>query len=768
VTGRRAVAADRAEQALRAADERYRDLFESSPAGIAHVALDGVPVSVNRAWASLMGYDSPEQFLSEVASVAELYEDAADRETMVRIVREQGEAKGFEVRLRRRDGATVWVAMDAGAITNAAGEVVGLQGIGVDITERKRAEEALRESEERFRLLAENSRDVIRLYDVEARIRYASPSCGVVLGYAPEEFVGHHASEFQHPDEVAGGVSRQQAVIEAEDELTVTYRSRHRDGGYVWLESSLRALRDEPGGVVTGFQEAARDVGERKEAEQVLRASEERYRELFEESPAGRVESTLAGTPLRVNRAFASLLGYASPEQFMTAVTSTNVLYADRSDREAAAVSAREHGAVRGFELRMRRRDGTTVWVAIDGRAVTNPDGGTVRWQASVVDISERKRVEEALRESEERFRLLAEASTDVITRVSTQSIMSYVSPASRELYGFDPEEMVGHSAWDYIHPEDYATVRQASEGVRVPGRHHHAVEYRALRSDGGYVWVESKVRTLWDPVTGQAAGFHNATRDISERKQAEAEIRRAKEEAEQATRAKSDFLSGMSHELRTPLNALLGFTGTLLMGLPGPLNDEQTKQLRTVQRSARHLLSLINDLLDLALIESGKLELHPEPFNFLKLAEEVAEGLRPLAERKGLGLEVRCRVDPAELTCDRRAVSQILINLTNNAIKFTDYGSVRLDLSQRLDGNRSLTRFAVIDTGRGIAPEDHERLFAAFEQIKKAGAPLGEGTGLGLHISQALAGRIGGNITFESVPGEGSTFALEVTGPAG
>ena len=254
---------------------------------------------------------------------------------------------------------------------------------------------------------------------------------------------------------------------------------------------------------MTGFQEAAREVGERKQAEQALRASEESYRKLFEESPTGRVESTVAGTPLRVNLAFASLLGYASPEQFMAAVTNTSVLYADLSEREAAAVLVREHGAVRGFELRMRRRDGTTVWVAIDGRAVRNPDGGTLGWQASVVDISERKHVEEALRESEERFRLLAEDSTDVITRVSTQSIMRYVSPASRELYGYDPEEMVGHSAWDYIHPEDHAMVRQTGKAVRVPGSHALAVEFRARRRDGSYVWVESKVRTLWDPATG-------------------------------------------------------------------------------------------------------------------------------------------------------------------------------------------------------------------------------------------------------------------------
>ena len=540
----------------------------------------------------------------------------------------------YELGIRRKDGKVRLFEFSVQLLPGGL-----MLTISRDATESRRIEAQLRDSEVRFRLLAENSLDVIRLYDAGATIRYASPSCLSVLGYAPEEFVGHHASEFQHPDDVASREGRQQAVIAAEGELTVTYRSRHKDGRYVWLESGLRALRDEPGGTVTGFQEAARD-------------------------------------------------------------------------------------------------------------------------------ITEQKRAAAALAESEERFRLLAEDSTDVITRVSTQSIMRYVSPASRELYGYDPQEMVGHSAWDYIHTEDHAMVRQTSGAVRVPGSRALAVEYRARRRDGSYVWVESKVRTLWDPVTGQAAEFHNTTRDISERKLAEAEILHAKEEAEQANRAKTEFLAGTSHELRTPLNAILGFTGTLLMGLPGPLNDEQTKQLRTVQQGGRHLLSLINDLLDLARIESGKVELHPEAFDCHALLDEVAVGLRPLAEEKGLNLEVAPVLAAIELFCDRRAVSQILINLTNNAIKFTDQGSVRLELSQRIDRERSLARFAVIDTGPGIALEDQARLFTAFERIASADARQIEGAGLGLHISRALADAIDGSITFESAAGEGSTFALEVAVP--
>jgi signal transduction histidine kinase len=230
----------------------------------------------------------------------------------------------------------------------------------------------------------------------------------------------------------------------------------------------------------------------------------------------------------------------------------------------------------------------------------------------------------------------------------------------------------------------------------------------------------------------------------------------------ENASQAKNRFLANMSHELRTPLNGILGFTGTLLMGLPGPLNDEQTKQLRTVQSSGKHLLSLINDLLDLAKIESGKRELKIEPINGRDLLEEVAVGLRPFADKKGIDLQVLAPREVAVNT-DRRALAQILINLANNAIKFTDEGEVALELTQHLNDAGTVTRFNVIDTGYGIEPGDQERLFAAFVQIGGAGANPYEGTGLGLYICQTLATLIGAAITFQSELGKGTTFTLEL-----
>jgi signal transduction histidine kinase len=230
----------------------------------------------------------------------------------------------------------------------------------------------------------------------------------------------------------------------------------------------------------------------------------------------------------------------------------------------------------------------------------------------------------------------------------------------------------------------------------------------------------------------------------------------------ENASQAKNRFLANMSHELRTPLNGILGFTGTLLMRLPGPLNDEQTKQLRTVQSSGKHLLSLINDLLDLARIESGKRELKIELISGTDLLEEVAVALRPLADKQGIALRVLAPPEIAVHT-DRRALTQILINLANNAIKFTDEGEVALELTQHPNGAGTVTRFNVIDTGHGIKPDDQERLFAAFVQIGGDGANPYEGTGLGLYICQTLATLIGAGITFESEFGKGSTFTLEI-----
>ncbi|MDX6676083.1 MAG: hypothetical protein QOE31_135 [Solirubrobacteraceae bacterium] len=359
----------------------------------------------------------------------------------------------------------------------------------------------------------------------------------------------------------------------------------------------------------------------------------------------------------------------------------------------------------------------------------------------------------------------------------------------ARRLYGYLPAEIIGRS-WSVLHTDE--DVRDGLPQQMIDcalGSGKWQGEVARVRKDGTSftTWVVTTPRRAADGDPGGFLVISNditeqlrlnreleteegrlataAFRDVTARKRFAQKLRNANIQLEAAARAKDRFLASMSHELRTPLNAILGFTGTLLMGLPGELNEEQTKQLRTVQVNGKHLLSLINDLLDLARIESGKIDIHIEEIDCQGLLEEVALGLRPLTVEKGISFDVVAPEVPVELRADRRAVNQILINLTNNAIKFTDEGSVRLELSQSAGEAGRLVRFSVIDTGRGIKTSDQETLFAAFEQIIGASGRPFQGTGLGLYICQALAKATGAAITFESEFGRGSTFTLELQG---
>lgn len=232
--------------------------------------------------------------------------------------------------------------------------------------------------------------------------------------------------------------------------------------------------------------------------------------------------------------------------------------------------------------------------------------------------------------------------------------------------------------------------------------------------------------------------------------------------ELAEASRMKSAFIANMSHELRTPLNAIIGFTGALLMKLPGPLTDEQDRQLNTIRSSARHLLSLINDILDVAKIEAGKVTLSLEPVHCQQLMGEVADTLRPLAAQKGLEVFIELPEQPIVLQTDRRALAQILINLANNAIKFTEKGMVKLTLSEHKDDKgQEITEFNVIDSGSGIKADDQAKLFQAFSQLDSTSTRHAEGAGLGLYLSQNLANLLGGSLFFSSDFGKGSTFTL-------
>jgi PAS domain S-box-containing protein len=358
---------------------------------------------------------------------------------------------------------------------------------------------------------------------------------------------------------------------------------------------------------------------------------------------------------------------------------------------------------------------------------------------------------------ADDKFRGLLEGAPDAMVICRHDGTIVLVNAQAERLFGYPREELLGKSV-DVLVPErlrpqhaahrtgyvDYPQPRPMGAGLDLFARHRSGSEFP----------VEISLSPL---ETEEGTLVTSAIRDITERKQFETMLREKNEELERVGLAKDSFLASMSHELRTPLNAVIGFTGTLLMKLPGPLNAEQEQQLKTIQASARHLLSLINDMLDLAKIESGKVELRFERVESRSVAQEVADSLQSLANEKGLVLTLDSPSTDVVVRADRRALSQVLLNLVNNAIKYTQKGFVRVEL-RRVD---DMVEFSVTDSGIGIRAEDLEKLFEQFSQVDRSTTRRFEGAGLGLYLSKRLAALLGGRISVESEYGKGSRFSL-------
>lgn len=724
-------------------------VIDATPDAIFVKDLEGRYMLVNSAAAQFVG-KAPEEIIGKHDT--ELYEPETARRFVEddRRVIAGGEAQTFEG-VACAPGVTQTYLVTKGVYRDREGRVAGLFGISHDITERKRAEEAVRRSEEYRNLFVLANDPILVIAPEEWVVLDVNEKACEVYGFPRESFIGQKLKVFS-PD--SGEVERQLNCLLAAGALpefeTVQLRA---DGTPIEVLVSSSVIEYQGRKVVLSI---CRDITERKRAEQALRESKERYRDMIENARDIIYTHDLKGRLVSVNRRGREITGYSREES--SRMNFRDIIAPEYLEKTLRMVAAKKAGGgEQTYDIEIIAKDGRRVALEINSRPLYE-NGSVVGIQGIARDITERKRAEEVIRESEERYRLLFENNPLPAWVYDLETLYFLtVNQAAVQHYGYSHEEFLAMTIKDICPPEDIDALLEKVSDAKADTD--HAGVWRHRKKGGEIIYVDITSHQMI--FNGRRAELVLAN-DITERKRIEAELKEARDAALESAKLKSEFLANMSHEIRTPMNGILGMTE---LALDTQLTPKQREYLNLVKLSAESLLSVINDILDFSKIEAGRLELDPVEFD---LQESVGDTIKPLAMRahqKGLELTYYVTPDvPDLLFGDSNRLRQILVNLVGNAIKFTERGEVCVLVEKESETEEEVClHFSVRDTGIGIPPEKQRVIFEAFAQADGSTTRKYGGTGLGLSITSQLIALMRGRIWVESPAPSRET---EETGP--
>ena len=751
------------ESELYQSEMRFRLAFEHAPIAKTLIGLDGRYELVNPAMCVFTGY--PEAQLTQLTMTDLTHpEDLdADLAAMAGLVANERATYSLDKRYRTATGDIVWGAKTATLVRREDGSPLHFVAQIQDITARKLNEQAL--FDERRRLRNAESIGRVGSWDwvLETGVITWSPGLFELWGLDPDSFDGSYdaARDQVNPADRAELDAAVQQCRNTGSPFRVRYRiTRASDNEERWID--VRGAASRENGQVVRIGGALADVTEQVLAYAELAAAQAFQQAVFSASPdIIAVWDFVTEKSLWTNRSVPEMLGYSSQDiAEMTTVRGSLVLPEDRGRFETALQVARDASTddVVQVDYRMVQKDSGLRWFSQRSAPIARDDGGRVTRIVGIVrDTSDEKAAAAALQESEARFRQLAE-SIDVafVLRTLNPPALLYVSPGYQKIFGYDPMAAGEEPTADMrrmVDPEDserMQTTYWAKAEVGVAAQ----CEFRIIRANGEIRWIRATTAPVVDP-DGIVRRTASTSEDITERKLAEA-AQLSAENLARAIAVKGQFLSRMSHELRTPLNAVLGF-GQLLEF--DDLTETQTDAVQHILRGGRHLVGLIDDILDITQIHDGRLDLAMEAIEIAPLLSGCLQQLTPAAVARGVSLHLEPTAAGVAVLADRRRLSQVLNNLLTNAITYNRPAG-RVELSCRTTGDQ-LT-IAVKDTGVGIASRDLPQLFLPFDRL---GAPASgiDGTGLGLTLSRDLMTAMGGSLNATSVEGVGSTFTAAI-----
>lgn len=742
------------------------EVMKNAVSGISKLDTHGHYLYVNKAYADVTGYQ-PEEMIGmpwvNTVHPEELEKLIAAYWQMVQEGRVEVETRGV-----RKDGSVFYKQLVMISTYDEQHQFLGHYCFMKDISDRKQAEIALEGELLRTKTFFNTSMDGVVIMDRHGKVVEASPSFALMLGYTLEETMNLSVFDW----DAQWTKEELQNILEME-EIMPLFETQHRrkDGSVYDVEISFN--RVELDGETMNFcicrdiSDRKRNEADRKQASIDLQISQARFAGILEIASDAIISINIHQQITLFNKGAEQIFGYASEEvlgQPLTLLMPSRLAKAhdhcvsQYAHNGGEARQMAERGAIFG-----RRKDGTEFPAEA---SISKLDlNGEIVFTTFLRDISDRKQAEESLRYQKEMFQAIVDNIPVMIALFNGQGQIELINPELEKTLGWPLEDWQQKDILAECYPDPVDRQNVLDFMLSATGKWQ---DLKTMTATG------QQLETTWANARLSDGHFLGIGQDISDRKHKEIALRHAMEAAEAANLAKSIFLANMSHELRTPLNVILGFTQ--VMGHDPSLTPNQQEDLQTIRRSGDHLLSLINDVLDLSKIESGHCTIEESGFDLIALLHSLRNMLAERASSKGLDIcfEIAPEV-PQFILADAQKLRQVLINLLSNAIKFTDRGTITLRVSNKYPGvevslpNQQLLEFAVIDTGVGIAPEELHTIFDAFVQAQ-AGKRSVSGTGLGLTISRKLLELMGGEISVRSILGEGSTFTftLPVTPTSG
>ena len=728
------------ERHLKLVEELIKTLCAISPIGM-YIIQDRKFQYVNPKFQELTGFSEDELVETNPA------------ELVIQAGREQVRSQAIAMLKRKRtDPYEYRVFNKAGEIRNIMETVASIQyggrravlGNYMDITERKQAEEALKESEERYRDLFENANDLIQSVMPDGHFVYVNKSWKKVLGYNEAEMANLTLWDIIHPDYIDHCVKIFHNVMSGKRVNNVEAVFITKDGRSVPVEGHVNCRFKDGKPVAT--RGIFRDVTERKRAEEALRESEENFRALAENSNDGISITDFSGEigkRVYVNDRLCEITGFTAEE--LINMPFLEMFSPDKREQVRGIRKNRLAGkpAPKYYEATILKKDGTSV--PIEATATHTIWHKEPAIMGVFRDITERKQDEEALRESEERYRDLFENANDLIQSVMPDGHFVYVNKSWKKVLGYNEAEMANLTLWDIIHPDYIDHCVKIFHNV-MSGKRVSNVEAVFITKEGRSVPVEGHVSCRFEE--GKPVATRGIFRDVTERK-------RAEEARDEVEHLKSEFLSNITHELRSPLHSIRGFTNLML---DGKVPDPETRQefLTIIDKQGQHLTSLVDNLLDMSRLEAGRFTIQKQLTSIEDIIHNTIEAFYAIAEEKGIIITENIQPALPDIEVDEERIKQVMMNLLGNALKFTKGAE---PVSVKAETRNGSLLVQVTDHGIGIPEEAMPRLFERFQQVETA-SRIG-GTGLGLYISRQIIEAHGGHIQAKSKENQGSTFSF-------